>query len=192
MQKRIQQQRNNFYSKTTNQPFFEPMVQTATIQSRLLNAKPLGQQPTTPHHYYQKQHQHTSKFNNNRTNEKQIQHPTIKSSRPSYPETKMHRSDSCLICNRKNHSTMNCFYKKSNGCSNCSTLNVIGETTLEINISGLKTEVIADVVANLVTDLILGSDWIQRNNVYILTPEQRIMIQSKDKEVSTPLIRPPL
>ncbi|CAF4328959.1 unnamed protein product, partial [Rotaria magnacalcarata] len=179
MQKRIQQQRNNFYSKTTNQPFFEPMVQTATIQSRLLNAKPLGQQPTTPHHYYQKQHQHTSKFNNNRTNEKQIQHPTIKSSRPSYPETKMHRSDSCLICNRKKHSTMNCFYKKSNGCSNCSTLNVIGETTLEINISGLKTEVIADVVANLVTDLILGSDWIQRNNVYILTPEQRIMIRSK-------------
>ncbi|CAF2136784.1 unnamed protein product [Rotaria magnacalcarata] len=141
MQKRIQQQRNNFYSKTTNQPFFEPMVQTATIQSRLLNAKPLGQQPTTPHHYYQKQHQHTSKFNNN---------------------------------------------------PNCSTLNVIGETTLEINISGLKTEVIADVVANLVTDLILGSDWIQRNNVYILTPEQRIMIRSKGKEVSTPLIRPPL
>ncbi|CAF4431623.1 unnamed protein product, partial [Rotaria magnacalcarata] len=63
---------------------------------------------------------------------------------------------------------------------------------LEINISGLKTEVIADVVANLVTDLILGSDWIQRNNVYILTSEQRIMIRSKGKEVSTPLIRPPL
>ncbi|CAF4968207.1 unnamed protein product, partial [Rotaria magnacalcarata] len=42
------------------------MLQTATIQSRLLNAKPLGQQPMTPHHYYQQQHQHTSKFNNNR------------------------------------------------------------------------------------------------------------------------------
>ncbi|CAF4648555.1 unnamed protein product, partial [Rotaria magnacalcarata] len=52
IQKRIQQQRNNFYSETTNQPFFEPMLQTATIQSRLLNAKPLGQQPITPHHYY--------------------------------------------------------------------------------------------------------------------------------------------
>ncbi|CAF4401745.1 unnamed protein product, partial [Rotaria magnacalcarata] len=82
------------------------MLQTATIQSRLLNAKPLGQQPMTPHHYYQQKHQHTSKFNNNRMNEKQIQRPTIKSSRLSYPETKMHRSESCLICNRKNHSTM--------------------------------------------------------------------------------------
>ncbi|CAF4472894.1 unnamed protein product [Rotaria socialis] len=75
---------------------------------------------------------------------------------------------------------------------NCSTLNVIGETTLEINISGLKTEVIADVATNLVTDLILGSDWIQRNNVYILTPEQQIMIRSKGKEVSTPFITPPI
>ncbi|CAF5167639.1 unnamed protein product, partial [Rotaria magnacalcarata] len=118
-----QQQRNNFYSETTNQPFFEPMLQTATIQSRLLNAKPLGQQPTTSHHYYEKQHQHTSKFNKNRTNEKQIQHLTIKSSRPSYPETEMHRSDSCLICNRKNHSTMNCFYKKNNGCFKCGQSN---------------------------------------------------------------------
>ncbi|CAF3385406.1 unnamed protein product [Rotaria socialis] len=123
IEKRIQQQRNNFYSETTNQPFFEPMLQTATIQSKSLNAKPLGQQPITPHHYYQQQHQHTSKFNNNRMNEKQIRHPTIKSSRPSYPKTKMHRSESCLICNRKNHSTMNCFYKKDNGCFKCGQSN---------------------------------------------------------------------
>ncbi|CAF2035709.1 unnamed protein product [Rotaria magnacalcarata] len=203
IQKRIQQQRNNFYSETTNQPFFEPMLQTATIQSRLLNAKSLGQQPTTPHHYYQKQHQHASKFNNNRTNEKQIQHPTIKSSRPSYLETKMHRSDSCLICNRKNHSTMNealidtgsaitiihenllniipykTLIRKTiqHLSANCSTLNIIGELQLEININGLKTKVTDDVATNLVTNLILGNDWIQPNNVYILTPEKRIMIR---------------
>ncbi|CAF2070203.1 unnamed protein product, partial [Rotaria magnacalcarata] len=88
IQKRIQQQRNNFYSETTNQPFFQPMLQTATIQSRSLNAKPLGQQQITPHHYYQQQHQHISKFNNNRMNEKQTRHPNIQSSRSSYPETK--------------------------------------------------------------------------------------------------------
>ncbi|CAF1624405.1 unnamed protein product [Rotaria magnacalcarata] len=74
------------------------MLQTATVQPILLNAKSLGQQPITSHHYYQQQHQHTSKFNNNRMNEKQIQHPTIKSSRLSYPETKMHRSEQ--RCNR--------------------------------------------------------------------------------------------
>ncbi|CAF3385395.1 unnamed protein product, partial [Rotaria socialis] len=81
---------------------------------------------------------------------------------------------------------------KNHLSANCSTLNVIGETTLEINIHGLKTEVIADVATNLVTNLILGSDWIQRNNVYILTPEKRIMIRSKGKEVSTPFVNPTL
>ncbi|CAF4621148.1 unnamed protein product, partial [Rotaria magnacalcarata] len=50
---------------------------------------------------------------------------------------------------------------------------------------------IADVATNLITDLILGSDWIQRNKVYILTPEQRIMIRSKGK-VSTPFITTPI
>ncbi|CAM4982494.1 unnamed protein product [Rotaria socialis] len=96
----------------------------------------------------------------------------------------------CLL---KNIPHKNLIKKTKNHLSaNCSTLNVIGETTLEIKISGLKTEVIADVATNLVTDLILGSDWIQRNNVYILTPEQRIMIRSKGKEVSTPFITPPI
>ena len=51
---------------------------------------------------------------------------------------------------------------------------------------------IADVATNLVTNLILGNDWIQPNNVYILTPEQRIMIRRQGKQVSTPFIKPPL
>ncbi|CAF4357562.1 unnamed protein product, partial [Adineta steineri] len=42
---------------------------------------------------------------------------------------------------------------------------------------GIITQVVADVATNLVTNLILGSDWIQSNNVYILTPEKRIMIR---------------
>ncbi|CAF1196683.1 unnamed protein product [Rotaria sordida] len=76
--------------------------------------------------------------------------------------------------------------------ANCSTLNIIDEIPLEINVNGMKTTVIADVTTNLVTNLILGSDWIQSNNVYILTPEQRIMIRSQGKEVSTPFVQPPL
>ncbi|CAF4938729.1 unnamed protein product [Rotaria sp. Silwood1] len=76
--------------------------------------------------------------------------------------------------------------------ANCSTLNIIGEIPLEINVNGIKTKLFADVTTNLVTNLILGSDWIQSNNVYILTLEQRIMIRSRGKEVSTPFVKPPL
>ena len=81
---------------------------------------------------------------------------------------------------------------KNHLSANCSTLNIIGEIQLEININGIKTEVTADVTTNLVTNLILGSDWIQQNNVYILTPEKRIMIKNRGREVSTPFIIPPI
>jgi hypothetical protein len=81
---------------------------------------------------------------------------------------------------------------KNHLSANCSTLNVIGEILLDINVNGIQTKVMADVATNLVTNLILGSDWIQANNVYILTPEKRIMIRSRGKEVSSPFIQPPL
>ena len=50
----------------------------------------------------------------------------------------------------------------------------------------------ADVATNLITNLILGNDWIQSNNVYILTPERRIMIKQRGKEISTAFIKPPV
>ena len=74
----------------------------------------------------------------------------------------------------------------------CATVNIIGEILLEINLNGIRTQVKADVATNLITNLILGNDWIQSNNVYILTPEKRIMIKRQGKEVSTPFIKPPL
>ena len=79
---------------------------------------------------------------------------------------------------------------KNHISANCSTISIIGETLLEINVNGLETYVTADVSTNLVTDLILGNDWIQSNSVYILTPEKRIMIQQQDTQVSTPFIQP--
>ena len=75
--------------------------------------------------------------------------------------------------------------------ANGSALNIIGETPLEINVNGIKTTVIADVTTNLVTNIILGCDWIQSNNVYIFTPEQRILIRHRGKDVSIPFIKPP-
>lgn len=80
---------------------------------------------------------------------------------------------------------------KNHISANCSTINITGETLLEIEVNGLKTYVTADVSTNLVTDLILGNDWIQSNKVYILTPEKRIMIRKQNTQVSTPFTKPP-
>jgi hypothetical protein len=80
---------------------------------------------------------------------------------------------------------------KNHLSASCSTVNIIGETSLEINIGGLTTQVTADITTDLVTNLILGNDWIQPNGVYILTPERRIMMRSRGKEVSAPFTEPP-
>jgi hypothetical protein len=72
-----------------------------------------------------------------------------------------------------------------------SGINIIGETTLEINLKGIRTYVIADVATDLITNLILGNDWIQPNKVYIMTPEKQIMIKRQNEEISTPFIEPP-
>ena len=71
-------------------------------------------------------------------------------------------------------------------------MNIIGEVLLFITINGITTRIIADVATDLVTNLILGSDWIQANDVYILTPKKCIMIQKQGREVSTPFIKPPI
>jgi predicted aspartyl protease len=76
--------------------------------------------------------------------------------------------------------------------ASCATVDIIGETLLEINMNGIQTRVVADVAVNLITDLILGNDWIQSNDVYILTPERRIMMRQRGKQASAPFIKPPL
>ncbi|CAF2735292.1 unnamed protein product [Rotaria sp. Silwood2] len=258
IQKQIQQQSNSLYPETKNKIFFESILPTATIQpTKVLRDRQTGfgtqtslsrrsvqptssntqsssQQPFASRHYYQQQHQQLTPSTINRTYSKQNNFSNLKQNRKNYPENKIQKSNPCLICNKNNHATTKCFYKKSNGCfkcglsnhqvplidagsaitiihqhllndiphqelipktinhlsANCSTLNIIGEISLEINVNGIKTTIIADVTTNLVTNLILGSDWIQANNVYFLTPEQRIMIRSRGKEVSTPSVKP--
>ena len=81
---------------------------------------------------------------------------------------------------------------KNHLSASCSTVNIIGEISLEINVNGMITTVVADVATDLVTNLILGNDWIQPNKVYIMTPERRIMIKKHGKEVSAPFTDPPL
>ena len=81
--------------------------------------------------------------------------------------------------------------EKNHLSASCSAINIIGETRLEININGMITHVTADVATDLVTDLILGNDWIQPNNVSIMTPEKRITIKQQNKTTSTSFIEPP-
>ncbi len=116
IQKRIQQQRNGFYPETKNQPFVEMMLPTATIQSS-------RQHTRTPQGNYQNHYQRPPPLTNNRTHQKQNHHQSIKPSRKNHNNNHTQQADSCLICNRKNHPTIKCFYKKENGCFKCGQSN---------------------------------------------------------------------
>ncbi|CAF1349799.1 unnamed protein product, partial [Rotaria sordida] len=178
IQKRIQQKINVPHHESKNLPFFERTLSTATIQPTSTNIQLSSQQPSTSRHYYKKQHQQQSTSTRSRTYPTQNNYMTLNRNQENYPKKETQQSTPSKTINHLS--------------ANCSTLDIIGEIPLEINVNGIKTTIIADVTTNLVTNLILGSDWIQSNNVYILTPEQRIMIRSQGKEVSTPFVQPPL
>ena len=48
---------------------------------------------------------------------------------------------------------------------------------------GHKTIIRADVATNLVTDLLLGNDWISENNVIIDTPQREIIITDQYRRI---------
>ncbi|CAF4413388.1 unnamed protein product [Rotaria sp. Silwood2] len=77
--------------------------------------------------------------------------------------------------------------------ANCTSIDIIGEIQLEIKIHNYKTFITADVAANLVTDLLLGNDWIKNNNIIINTPQQHIIIVDEYQQIitSTPFVEPP-
>jgi gag-polyprotein putative aspartyl protease len=64
------------------------------------------------------------------------------------------------------------FTNKLHQSANSTSIDIIGEIQLEIQIQGYKTTIVADVAKNLVTDLLLGNDWIGKNNVIIDSPQQ--------------------
>ena len=85
------------------------------------------------------------------------------------------------------------YRRKSHKSANCTSVNITGEIELEVKIQGYKTLILADVATNLVTDLLLGNDWITQNNVIIHSPQQRIFLADKYHRIiaTTPFIRPP-
>ncbi|CAF1541480.1 unnamed protein product, partial [Adineta ricciae] len=273
VQRRIQQ-RITPPRAETRKPYFEPTLSTAAIQQQSSANPPSGNHTRRSYRRYENRthtggntraYEHDSRNQNNNQYQRQ-QTNSKQATRKPRP---------CLVCNRTNHSTMECFHKKKDGCfrcgqsrgsddgddprgehksslassltastsaynpifvkvlcnntpqealidtgsaitiihkrllnkipykrftpkttnhlsASCSAVNIIGEVLLFININGIITNIKADVATDLVTNLILGSDWIQANNVYILTPEKRIMIKHRTREVSTSFIKPPL
>ena len=85
------------------------------------------------------------------------------------------------------------YRRKSHKSANCTSVNITGEIELEVKIQGYKTLILVDVATNLVTDLLLGNDWITQNNVIIHSPQQRIFLADKYHRIiaTTPFIRPP-
>ena len=76
--------------------------------------------------------------------------------------------------------------------ANSTSINIIGEIKLEIQIQGHKTFILADVATNLVTDLLLGNDWINENNVIIDSPQQQILLTNGHRRIlaTAAFIRP--
>ena len=74
--------------------------------------------------------------------------------------------------------------RKTHQSANSTNINIIGEIELEIKVQGHKTIIRADVATNLVTDLLLGNDWISENNVIIDTPQRKIILTDQYRRIT--------
>ncbi|CAF1398932.1 unnamed protein product [Didymodactylos carnosus] len=90
---------------------------------------------------------------------------------------------------RKIHHKNFSYKCKSYTSANCTAVDVIGEVELEIKINGEKTHVKVDVATNLVTQMLLGSDWITKNRVIIDGGKKQIIVLRRSgKAITTPFI----
>lgn len=76
------------------------------------------------------------------------------------------------------------YKQKSHKSANCTSINIIGEIELEIKVQGQQTLILADVATNLITDLLLGNDWIAANNVIIDSPQRYLFITNSQRRVT--------
>ena len=118
VQRRIQQ-RITPPRAESHKPYFEAPLPTAAIQQQPSTTSLPSQNYTRrPYRQYQNrtyvggntqgyQHNHRNRNDNQQTNLKQA----------------TQKPKPCLVCNRTNHSTMECFYKKKDGCFKCGQSN---------------------------------------------------------------------
>jgi hypothetical protein len=114
VQKRIQQQRHVSHQDAAGPPYFDSILPTATVQHRPSNTQPPNRHAQMPYHFNAEQiHQYGS----NRM--LQQHHPSTRPRRQTRFDNKAQQIYPCLICNRNNHPTIKCIYKKENGCFKC-------------------------------------------------------------------------
>ena len=118
IQKRIQQQCQNVQIDPPNRPFFDPILPAATIQFKAQPNKNQGQSFETTHHHYQPRQSEPRFTTNHRSREHQHSRQDVRH-RQEHRQSNIQWNNTCLICNRRNHATNNCLYKKQNGCYKC-------------------------------------------------------------------------
>ena len=69
--------------------------------------------------------------------------------------------------------------------ANCTTSNIIGKVQLEIKINGLSTFVTASVASSLVTDVLVGTDWLNQYVLCLDISTRRLTLQDNTGQITT-------
>jgi hypothetical protein len=82
-------------------------------------------------------------------------------------------------------------FSKSYSSANCTRIEIVGEVLLEIKINNIRTSIKASVASHLVTDLLLGADWIDRHVISIHPLSRTILVRDENgRSTTVPIIRP--
>ncbi|CAF1520646.1 unnamed protein product, partial [Rotaria sordida] len=85
------------------------------------------------------------------------------------------------------------FLYQTHSCQteNSTSLNIIGQIQLEIQIKSIKTYVTAHVATNLITSILLGNDWINSNHVHLYGDQKKLTIPDQYGQlISIPYVEP--
>lgn len=122
IQKRIQQRRSNSHTELKDKPFFQPMLSTVTTQQTISNRQP-SQMRLSKRDQHQTNLQQRLQQPTDYQVMQQNYHHNRRQNRAGYATMESYGADTCMICNRTNHRTNQCYYKKENGCFKCGQSN---------------------------------------------------------------------
>lgn len=122
IQKRVQQRRNGVPTEVVEESLFESNMPIVTIQPKPMNMQVRNRHINKSLNNGQNQQLHYQ-AEKNQAYPKRNKYQNIKMDRSDESKYKAQQFESCLICNRKNHTTYECFYKKDDGCFKCGQSN---------------------------------------------------------------------
>ena len=81
--------------------------------------------------------------------------------------------------------------RRSFSSANCTHIEIIGEVLLAIKLNNISTYITAFVASQLVTNLLLGADWIDRYIISIHLPNKTLLVQdASGRSTTVPIVRP--